>query len=640
MKRKPHILTKGKTSKTPDRIVFFDSESHVAIDITEEEIQKVLDGERVFKKHELYLICANFYISRNGKEKHEYHDYHGKAFVERFWQDVDDFTRWRGRTFMFAHNAKYDTLVTSCVPMLVQLGYEVLGFSDSNPFILRLRKSRGTGKIDPETGEEKMEHKSIVILSSTNYYQQSLESLGRAFQLAKLEHDHTGETPIEDSITYCKRDVEILTASMLAFMKFIRDEEHGSFAVTVAGQAFNSFRTKFMEQTIYIHDNRNAIKVERDAYAGGRNECWHIGEVPETVYGLDVNSMYPSVMIDGIFPVELLTFRRKMTLEGLCKNIEEGFLVCCEARVKTDYPIFHLKEERLIFPVGEFWTSLSTPELVEGLQRGLIQEVKNVCVYRGEKIFTEYVDYFYNRRLEAKRAKDSIHDLLYKIFLNSLYGKFGQKDVKWERFDDTEADEIWSEYMIFPSGMTLVKAFGGGMFRKAQDADNEEAWNSFCAIASHVTAMARMMLFGYAEKAGLHNVYYMDTDSLFVNKLGYNKLKVAGVIDDMALGALALEKVGTLTIHGCKDYVFVEDETGKQHTKIKGVPSKAKMVGESKEGKPMYITTQWMGYSKALKNGNMTYYENELIVKELKREYEKGATDVAGRVTPHRYIVV
>lgn len=645
--RRAHQLSENKKQTVPKRMVFFDSESHVHIDITDEEVSRARAGQDVSKPHKLYLIVGSFVAQGGTKKKQidEMRDYTGKNLAKRFWSDVDSFSQWKTRTYVYAHNAKYDTLVTSCIPFMVSLGYEVEGFSDSNPFILRLVKKNATGKIDKRTGKEIIDCKTVIVLSSTNYYQTSLAKLGEVFGLDKLEHDHSGETSLDDSITYCRRDVEIIKTAMLAFFRFLLTDELGNAAVTVAGQAFNAFRHRFMQHDIFIHDNAAAIATERRAYAGGRNECWYIGEIPHEIYGVDVNSMYPSVMWGNLFPTELVGFRKKMTLAGIQKNLDNGLLVCADCLVETDIPIFHLKEDKLIFPTGTFWTSLSTPEIIEGLQRGLIKQVENVALYQGAPIFDAYVDYFYTKRLAAKAADDEVHNFLYKLFLNCLYGKFGQKNEKWERIADADPKEIGEERIHFEGdeGLTLIKTFGGGVFKKVDDPDDEEAFNSFPAVAAHVTAYARMMLWGYIETAGLDNVFYMDTDSLFVTEEGYKRLESSGVIHDSKLGSLALEKTGRMVTFGCKDYEFTHDtgkQKGKTDIKTKGVNKSAKYIGENEHGQKQFAITQWSGYAQALRKKHMDSYENKVIIKTLKREYDKGTISDTGHVNPFVYEIV
>src|SRR5690625_5968283 len=193
-RREPHKLEPTKTIRNPRRMIFFDSESKTSTVISDQEIKRAQDGEKVTKAHHPYLICAAYYQKRTRREPRQKEvDYHseslGEHFLEVFWKDVDRFAKMNERLYIFAHNAKYDLPVTGGITALVKIGYKVIGFSDDNPFILHLERevthSPRTGKpyvrVNPDTGEKvpTPKKKRICILSSTNYFQQSLASLAK-----------------------------------------------------------------------------------------------------------------------------------------------------------------------------------------------------------------------------------------------------------------------------------------------------------------------------------------------------------------------------------------------------------------------------------------------------------------------------
>lgn len=677
--RLPHPLTATKRNVVPRRMIFLDSEARTDVEISESEIDRALEGQKVTKEHDPYLICANFFERKKGdKYVHRYRDYHEGNFLASFWEDVDRYARSNGRTYLFAHNAKYDIQVTAGVHHLVRLGYRVVGFNADNPFILRLVKEVTHSKagveytrIDEDTGLEypAPRRKTLIILSSTNFYAQSLKSLGDIFKLPKLDFEHGREIDMsnpqdrEDAITYCRRDVEILTKAIVSFLEFIAREDLGPFGMTVAGQAFTAFRHRFIrEGQIMIHSNPMALEVERRAYAGGRNECFRLGRIPDEITVCDINSMYPYVMKEKLYPTKLVTHWRTATIEQVIGAIQDDYLIVCDARVTTDEPIYHVKKDRLIFPVGDFWTALTTPELLEGFSRGIITEVKNVCLYEPGNIFEAYVSFFYQSRLEAKAAGDAVHDHLFKIFLNSLYGKFGQKNANWDLVDEADPEEIgmYHVYNHSTGEHDWYKVFGGGVFLKNNDEDDMEAFNSFPAIAAHVTGYARMLIWEVMEAAGRENVYYTDTDSVFVNDTGYRNLERRGYIDPKRLGALKKEKVGRLWLNGCKDYLFLEKLSRlrvkkeyakgggrtypkrvrpathfwKKEIKIKGVPKNAVPL-QSEDGVQRYAVTQWGGFSDRFRSGDFEKFWNKVIIKELKREYTKANVDGVN-VTPFR----
>jgi DNA polymerase type B, organellar and viral len=52
---------------------------------------------------------------------------------------------------------------------------------------------------------------------------------------------------------------------------------------------------------------------------------------------------------------------------------------------------------------------------------------KNSSEVDSSKLFDQYVTHFYDKK---KKAKDTIERNIAKLMLNSLYGKFGQKDIE------------------------------------------------------------------------------------------------------------------------------------------------------------------------------------------------------------------
>ncbi|MEK5036401.1 DNA polymerase [Paenibacillus sp. FSL R7-0302] len=679
-------------------MIFFDSEAYTEIAITDQEIQRATRGEKVEKPHVPYLASATYYHRRKDKNPiRKQLDYYGEGFLERFWTDVDAYARSNERTWIFAHNAKYDIQVTQGVYLLVQLGYQVTGFSDANPFILKLTKeithdSKGNlyMQLDKKTGIRvpTPRRKKLVILSSTNYYSQSLASLGEIFKLPKLDFPHgkivdmSDPADREQALEYVHRDVDILETAMLSFIAFIEREDLGPFGLTVAGQAFTAFRHRFVEdESIFIHSNPQALEVERRAYAGGRNECFRLGKIPEPVIVLDINSMYPHVMATHRYPTRLLTFWRESTPEKVLSMIMDDYLICCDVVLDTgDQNIFHQRSSRLIFPVSTFETTLTTPELIVAFERGMVRKVRNVCVYEGDTIFASYVDYFYTARLEASAADDEVHAHLFKMFLTNLYGKFGQKNETWEKTDEADPTVIDMQHVFANGRHEWVKVFGGGVWMRNTDEDDLEAFNSFPGIAAHVTGYARMLIWKVIETAGRANVYYTDTDSVFVNAAGNALLEAAGMLDNKRLGALKREKAGFLWLNGCKDYMGVWElengdrkhakyrhhawtrkprsipltrpqrrrvgsswRWGKRRTraayprtvtpwqlywkeiKIKGIPKNAVPLEPDAAGHLRFAVTQWGGFTDRFRKRDFQHYENKVIIKTLKREYTKAS---------------
>ena len=170
-----------------------------------------------------------------------------------------------------------------------------------------------------------------------------------------------------------------------------------------------------------------------------------------------------------------------------------------------------------------------------------------------------------------------------------------------------------------------LKIFGGNVFTT----DGEtEGFNSFCAIAAHVTSYSRVLLLKYIEKAGWPNVYYCDTDSLFLNEAGYQSLK--DVLSDSEIGKLKLEKEGNLLeIHAPKDYQFDDKVT------MKGIKKGSILLDNGEQ--PVFETEQWPRLNSAIREGNLSGYRTKKIRKVLYREYNKAWINLNGEALPFRF---
>lgn len=592
--RKAHVLKENKGRESPDLVVYVDSESRVVDNV-----------------HYPYLIVACF--TRRKRNKEVWREYVNDE-IENFWVDVAE---WGGRknkkVYVFAHNMTYDLINTGGIKVLCGQGFRVDNyFEKGNVFIMDLNRYDPAGNVE----------KKIVLLSSTNYFAESLSSLGKTFGLEKLEFDYDNGS-LGDAKIYCRRDVEILKTAVESFMKFVQEEDLGCLAKTLAGQAFNAFRHKFMKKnTIIIHNHEKVIELEREAYSGGRVECMKIGTFAGRFYYYDVNSMYPFVMKNFRYPVKLISYQKHCTVERLRKFIEQGKCVIARCIVHASEPVFPCKiKGNLIFPLGTFWTILTTPEIAYSLENGMIEQVDGVAIYEVDDIFSNYVDYFYTMRQEAKKRGNKVRDKMYKLLLNSLYGKFGQKGETWERIGDAPLDQIgvFERYNEQTGEKETLKIFGGSIFIKK---DEGEAFNSFPAIAAHVTAYARMTLLRYIQIAGWEHVYYCDTDSLFVDWTGREKLEPYH--NDTKLGWIKLEKEAEiLQIFAPKDYKFGDI------VKKKGIKKDSVALDDR-----TYKVQVWPKLNGCIREGILDRYKNIERLKVLKRQYTKGWILPDGRVVP------
>jgi len=377
-----------------------------------------------------------------------------------------------------------------------------------------------------------------------------------------------------------------------------------------------------MNQGIFIHEEENVVDLERSAYHGGRVECYYIGQLEQSQYVcLDINSMYPYIMMKEKMPTMLVDYGDSLSLNQT-ESLLEQYAVIAEVEIQTDDPIYAVKRDnKLIFPIGRFTAYLCTEGLKAALKNNHVVSIKRYSVYEQTYLFTDYVEYFYNLRQQYKNDGNRIYEQLCKYFMNALYGKFGQQRTLSEEKQDITFDGYYRE--PYYDLVTMERVMLTKMFNKLWTEEGKiNAKNTFVAIPAHITEYGRLLLWDTIQKAQAESIVYCDTDSVIGKNIIQDAFKKE--INDKELGKLKLEySTNNLTIHGCKDY-----ETD-HHVKIKGIPKSALKIGPN-----TYQYMQFLGQSSHLSKKVVDTFIIRPIVKENKRVYDKGVVQPNGRVLP------
>ena len=215
-----------------------------------------------------------------------------------------------------------------------------------------------------------------------------------------------------------------------------------------------------------------------------------------------------------------------------------------------------------------------------------------------------------------------------KILMNSLYGKFAQRVRELKHVKDIDLDvfEIEDIYLADNEKRLIYKRVMGKEFLLEES--ERLSYNSFTAIASHITAYARTELLKAIEIAGWENVYYVDTDSIFTNEKGSKRLEENGLVNNKSLGKLKLEYIADkMLIRGCKDYTAYVNNNVVE--KIKGVNKKAVKLEENK-----YLTVRFNRFNSLLRKKSKNAVIVEYVIKDLLRNYDKGIVKENGKVEP------
>lgn len=589
---KSRILQDIKGSDRPSRILVFDTET----------------------KH-----------TDRGSDEHHYLDFAWVNYFERdkdstitrdtwtlyettasLWEYIFSKAYKKSTLYVFGHNVYFDLQCSNFFVEASERGYKVKFLYDKGlVFILSI--FNGSSK--------------IKIISTTNFYDFSLDKIGKSLGIEKMKVNFDTDSR-EYKQAYCKNDVLITRIALLKYIDFLDEHNMGNFCMTKASQALTTYRYRFMKSTIYNHNEQDIIDLERESYLGGRNEAFELGDLKNgPFYHYDINSMYPFVMLKYKYPTRLIDIRDSLTIDEL-KDYLTTFCCIAEVELDTNEPIYGIRNNgKMIFPVGRIKTVLPTGSLKVAIEKNHIHKIGKAAFYECDYIFKDYIDYFYSLKRLYKEENNEIYTRIVKIFLNSLYGKFGQKNAiteinideenngyyRIENYDAVTGDR-WTETELLHTNII--------------ETGEEEGKLSMVAIPSHVTDYARLLLWKLIDMVGYNNVLYCDTDSLKIREKDKDKINYR--IDNYDLGALSLEDVTkTFRIYGCKDYYTEKGE------KIKGVPKNYIRINDN--------TFQYKVFPRMnthLRKQIEDHYIIQTMIKTNKRVYDKGIVDSNGRVHP------
>lgn len=415
----------------------------------------------------------------------------------------------------------------------------------------------------------------VTIYDSLKILNFSVDMIAKDFNLPirKLEIDYKevreeGHILTESEIDYIRNDVEIMARAL----KIMFDENLTK--MTIGSDALSNYKdinknfTKYFPVLPYEID-----KDIRKSYKGGftyLNECYKEKETGAGIV-LDVNSLYPSVMI-----YEKLPFGEPIFFEG---KYEDDALY--PLYVQSISCIFELKEGKiptiqiknnLSFLPNEY-VKTSNGDIVTltltNVDLDLFFEHYNVTdltyhsgwKFKGIKgLFKKYIDFWSDKKIQAKKDNNTALYRIAKLMLNSLYGKFGLNPDVRGKYPYLNEDGI-VKYSLYPS---------------------EIRDSIYIPVASFITSYARYKTIITSQKIKEYSInkygndlyVYSDTDSIHCLFEDGEELKNIIEIDDYILGAWKEEskfKRGKYLRQKCYIELGIDD---KMNVTVAGLPKK------------------------------------------------------------------
>jgi len=336
----------------------------------------------------------------------------------------------------------------------------------------------------------------------------------------------------------------------------------GDLGLTIASTSLKTFNRKYQKDFFYMC-SKNINDELRNAYFGGRTEIFRL-YAPELkdsfYYYYDINSLYPFVMRKYAYPISkpniLLTPDANVYMEndGITyahiTTPDKLYIPLLPAKIKLK------TDTKLMFVLGSYDGWWDNHLLRKAKELGYSIEPKKAYIFDSEYIFKDFVNDFYKIKQNAKSGTPMY--LIAKLLMNSLYGKFGQRQISEsiikDPFPDPEKYDV-KEIIDIETGWCKVEEEGKGKMYLPQ-------------IAVHVTAMAQLCLYKSFEEIldKGYKVYYCDTDSITTD---YKNMKTSKELGDWKLETRILSGYFVLP----KTYKIIDDK-GKVELRAKGYSRK------------------------------------------------------------------
>ncbi|MEW5992934.1 MAG: DNA polymerase [Candidatus Zixiibacteriota bacterium] len=580
-----HTLKTNQSNERIRHLLVFDVESRLSPG----------DKNRTYFEPFLWTLIYSRY--RPETNKFTQHKHWGTELTP-FWDTVEHYTWDRQKTVLSSHHLEPDFIPLHGIYELPARGWLLHRYITHNR-ILYFEFVRGARK--------------LIVTNSGNIFPGSMADWGTSLGLPKLDMPELC-APQSDWVAYCMRDAEILTALWHKYFEFLDLHDLGNLKFTAASQAMTSYRHRFMRRPIAIHQHPDTLALERSSYHGGRFEALYYGNPGKPRYWrLDINSMYAHIMSQNPLPYELRGYSPSATLQSLTWALSK-YQVVANLTIQCNKPFFPVTiDAKIAYQPGIHQVTFTTPEILYLLEHGSILQVGAMAWYKYDYILRDYANYFLSLRAQYKQEHNHAFEQLAKLFVNSLYGKFGQYGYTDKIIGECDPSLVkYEESYDLTTRQKIGYFFYGGKIRVTLKTG--VSYNTLVTIASHITAIGRLKLWQLMSQAGLDHVYHVATDSLIVDAIGLQRLQ--DHIHPSQPGRLKIEQEFTNLIIKAPNDMMIDGLE-----KIKGVSKKATKLDDD-----TYQITAWPHFNTLLKHSELEQYYTRSVTKTLQRPAFKSLT--------------
>jgi hypothetical protein len=444
--------------------------------------------------------------------------------------------------YVFAHNMGFDSRIAGVWKLLSRRAKSLLphpGSADErkyrkplfivDDFLFIMRTFRQDGQV-------------FIWLDTVQWFRTSLAKVGMMTGVRKLSMPDPGDDD-RAWYDYCRGDVHALHAALKRLWCDLTKLDLRSFESTPAEWSRRHYRVMFESGRIVIPTDPADLVLDRLGYYGGYSDLYRAGPIDGPIYQIDINSLYPHVMGQNLYPCEVEARGDASGSDTLPADWDPPRTTAEVWLESPDrgYPVKF--RDQNAWCAGRVRTVLCGPELAEAWRSGHVAHVGRWTQYRMADLFGDWARYWGAARAGAMARGDKFALHIIKIIMNCLHGKFGQQTGEWVHVGKGGIKGDYNSgarYVEETDTKVDTRVLDGQLWERRVEVEDDRA---FVPIAAWTASYARMYMDWMMDLAGRENCYYIATDSLLVNDAGFSGISGAGIMDTSLMGHFKTELV-------------------------------------------------------------------------------------------------
>jgi len=490
-----HYLSENHKAWSPPVIIWWDTEAW----------REWLEGGG--ERQTLRLWCARRDIRRHETRAGEVERAGGKTVGELAAQ-IDAWTAGHKTTWCYSHNLDYDLQLSGLIGQMCALGWQVTGqaLASRSPWITIKKGS-----------------KRITFACSVSWLRKSLAEIAPGVGMVKPELPGN-DAPDAVMRERCAADVDILAAIMGQLLTWWDRRECGYWSATGSATAWNHWRHKYTDGSIWIDRDDDGTEHDRTAIYGGARGVARWGRHDNGPFReLDFTAAYAEIAATRNLPHgRLARFDSASLDDPAIDSADRGMIASCLIRTATArWPL--RAQGAVIYPTGEFWTVLASPDIAEARRLGCLVEIGEGRYHRLGGQFRKWGRWCIDTNRPGEHGASYAVRLFAKQAGRAVIGKTAQHGYRTtSRWDEPGVSWRMVHGIDLQTGQAITKTVIAGQGTEVTESGDGD--NAYPAILAFVESWCRVMLMRAIYDGAPGAAVAWDTDGMLVDASNYPNL--------------------------------------------------------------------------------------------------------------------